>query len=312
MSSTATAWALQAVLSVLQGEPSDGLVTVRSTGATGTLPANSIGIPIVGGELHPEAAIQVLRNPVTVDHSWPVVLAGTNVSVVSIQAGLKVNLDAATQVRWTLPITGIEEVSVVAAGGLTGGTQLDVFGALRQIRTYKDLGSRPAAVEFFAAQLSDFPAAALAWMRSMPADGASTPALGQSSSRVGRGRRLFKHEWSLYLVTSRLDAGDLRTREGERLRDDVLDVLTDRTAFRGMTLSSPQGLEILSADVLHVTPTSYVDHVRFTTTYGQERRVIEPPDWNDWLKSRIVVRSPTAQPGAGDVLDFVDTTIDMT
>jgi hypothetical protein len=312
MSSTASAWALQAVLSVLQGEPSVGQVTVRSTSASGTLPAHSIGVPIVDGELHPEAAVQVLANPATADHSWPVVIAGTAVSVASVQAGVRVNLAAATQVRWSLPIAGIEEVSALAAGGLTGGTQLDVFGALRQIRTYKDLGSRPAAAEFFAAQLTDFPAAALAWMRTTPADGASTPALGPSTSRVGRGRRLFKHDWTLYLVTSRLDSGNFRTREGEQLRDAVLDVLSDRSAFRGMTVSGPQGLEILSADVLHVTPTSYVDAVRFTTTYTQQRRSIEPPNWADWLKTRLVVRSPVAQPGPADELDHVDITIDMT
>lgn len=312
MSSTANAWALQAVLSVLQGAPAVGLVTVRSTGATGTLPAHSIGIPIVDGELHPEAALQVLANPATADHSWPVTSAGVNVSVASIQAGLRPNLPAGTEVRWALPITGIEEVSTIAAGGTTGGTQLDVFGALRQIRTYKDLGSEPDADQVWRAQLGDFPGAVLTWARTLPADGASTPALGPATGRVGRGRKLFKHEWLLYLVTSRLDSSDLRRRESETLRDDVLDVLADRTAFRGMTVSTPQGLEILSASARLDTATSYVDMVRFTTTYTQQRRVIEPPDWADWVKTRLVIRSPVNQPGPTDTLDHVDTTITMT
>lgn len=312
MSSSANAWALQAVLSVLQGEPSLGSVTVRSTGATGKVPAHSVGIPVIDGALHPECAVQAPRNAAEDDRSWPVTSAGTAVPVISVQAGAHVNLAEDTPIRWYPPLEGIEEVSSVAPGGLTGGTLLNTFGSLRQIRFYKDIGSEPDAELFFQAQVSDYPAAALGWMRSLPADGASTPGIGPNTARAGRGRRIFKHEWSLYLVTSRMDSGDLRTREGEALRDRVLDVLSDRTAFRGQVVSLPQGLEILAAEFRIATPTSYVDRVRFTTTYTQCRAAIEPPDWADWLKTRLVIRSPDEQPDPGDTLDFVDTTIDMT
>lgn len=289
--------ALLGLLQVLMGPFATGTLTVRSTGATGTVPKHSHGIPLDGGELFDDALLVVQPNPATPDGSWAVTSAGTPVTVAAVLGGTKGNLASATQVRWDPPLAGIKAVSVTA-GALAGGsyfTSQPGTPTLRQARLYKEV-PRDVLDALFAGQMGeDTPAAVLAWESAGPADGTGIAAMGSTPSRVGSGKRLWKNNWVLFLVTSRLEGQGPRRRESDDFRDLALELLTDRTAWRGIPISSPQGLQIVEASVFRVLPTVYVDSIRFASTITLERR--DERTFNDWTKTRIRVEQPEQPPG---------------
>lgn len=301
--------AIEAVLARLQGPPAQGQLLVHSLDATGTVPMGACAIPEVNGGLFEEGTIFVRRNPATDDGSWPVVQGGTLVEVESIQGGEHVNLPGGTVYRWDAPLEGIELVSTAESTGLTGGTRSEALAALRAIRQYKSL-SALSVEEFFRAQAAcEYPAAVLAWAASAPLDGPMAAAPGPRSARVARGRMLFRHTWIIYLITSRLDSEGQRRREGERLRDDVLQILIDATGARSgqLRVSTDPGIEILSASVAKITPTSYVDRIEFATRVVLERRK-EAESFGPWLSTRL--RQQTAEQ-AGAPLDLPDARFPM-
>jgi len=210
--STYFARAIQALLQAQMGMYSSGNLLMRSTGATGTVPAHAFAIPILDNQLHEDALVFVQANPDTEDGSWEVTDSGTEIPVQSVQGGNHINQAAGVECRWDPELTGIEETSVVAVGGLTGGVQRTGRGTLRQVRMYKSLGSVPEAQDFFRAKVAHYPAGVLTWVASSPADGVSGPSLGPNTGRVGANRRLFQHDWQLFLVTSRQASAEERTR----------------------------------------------------------------------------------------------------
>jgi len=279
------------------GSIATGELLVHSEGLTGVVPFGAMAIPIVGGGLLEEATAFVPKNPATEDGSWPVVQAGTVVPVQSLQGGLVANTAPGTEYRWDEPLAGIELVSVSSAG-LTGGVASTAFAALQQLGLYKKLDQQSFEL-FMRAQLSQYPGAILAWESSMPLDGPMAATPGPRTARMGRGKFLFKHTWALWLVTARLDTEGLRRREGDTLRDDVMETLFDTASARGLRLAIEPGCEILGASVFGVTPTSYVDLVRFSTTVTLEHRP-QGAVYNDWLRTRL--RQTTDVNGEGPSL----------
>lgn len=277
---------LQALLQVLQGSYSSGAVTMTATGADVEVRAHAFGVPIVDGAEDESRLVKVEKNAAADTGYWTVTAAGTDVNVTSVQGGAHVNLPAATQVRWDPPMAGIEPLGAVAAGGLTGGARSTAFGALRQVRHYKDRGLQ-SALQFFQSQVADYPAALLSWESTSPADGASIPGIGADSTRLGNGRRMFAHNFELGVITSRRDGADIRRKEGDQLRDDLLELLTDRVSFRGCPISTGRGLQIVEARFLAVTQAVYIDVIRFACQYELKRR--EKREFHDWLTTRMQI-----------------------
>jgi hypothetical protein len=276
---------LQACLQVLQGDYSSGSVTATATGDPVELPRGTFGLPIIDGSEDESQAILVEANPDVEGGAWTVTSAGTPVSVTSIQGGTHVNLDVDTPIRWDPPITGLEATGVVAAGGLTGGTQATHYGALRQVRYYRDMGSNPGAVDFYAAGLHSYPAAVVGWESTMPADGAALPGIGPDSTRMGRGKREFVATFGLMLFTGRFDQTHARRKESDQLRDDVLELLTDRISYRDCFLSGPRGVQILEARHMGSRPNYYVDVVRVACHFVLSMR--DERTFHDWLTTRL-------------------------
>jgi hypothetical protein len=305
-SSTYLARAIQGLLQAQMGTYSEGSLVVRSTGATGTVPKHAFAIPIVDDQLHEDATVFVQANPDTSDGSWAVTDAGVELPVQSLQGGERMNLDAGVECRWDPELSGIEATSEVASGGLTGGILRTVRGTLRQLRLAKSFGSTPESQDFFRAQVSHYPGAVLAWLACYPADSSSGPSLGPQTARVSAGRRMWAHEWALSLITSRTASQELRIREGDQLRDDCLELLTDRCAYRGLQLSYREpGIEIIDARLARVTASSYVDLVRFATIYPLTRR--DERTFTDWLMTRNVIRTEDQTPYPE--IDLVDETL---
>lgn len=307
MSTVDNARAIQAALQPLMGTPATGQVTVHSTGATGTVPFGSTAIPVVTGDLREEATAFVPKNPASGDGSWPVVLAGTAVPIESLHGGPVGNVAAGVAYRWDPPLPGIEATSV-SVGAVAGGVASTAFAALKQIRVYKSL-TQANFEQFLRAQLSQYPGAILAWESTTPLDGpmAATPSPRQA--RVGRGKFLFRHTWLLWLVTSRLDTEAMRRREGDALRDDIIEILFDCMQARGLRVSNEPGAEILSASPFAATPTSYVDLIRFGCTVTVQHR--SAAQFNDWLRTRLRQQTDPQAPSSPPI-NLPDLTIPMT
>jgi hypothetical protein len=296
-----------AAIQPVMGPAATGALLVRSTSATGTLPAGSVALPVVDGALTEEGAVFAQKNPATADGSWAVTSAGVAVTVEALLGGTPANLPPiGTEYRWDPPVTGVESTSE-SSSAVTGGSFSGAFGGLLAAKHYKDLGGQIDAGTFFRAQLAQFPGVVLSWSGSTPLDGANAARPGPRSSRTGRGKILYRHEWLLWVVTSRLDSASSRTREGDVIRDDLMEMLTESRCVRGVfQVSNSPGLEILDARPFAVTPTSYVDLLRLGTTNTLVRR--NTATYTDWLNTRL--RQQTDEQD-DEKLDLPDVTIPM-
>jgi len=276
--------AIQALLQPLQGSFSSGTIAVRSTADTATLHPGSILCPVLDGSEAESCCVKVEKNPANSSGDWALTPNGAEVTVTSLQGGAHVNLPSGTLLRFDEPDAGVSPTATVATR-LSGGTRLDEFGTLRQVRVFKDIGSKLDQQSFFAAKLGEYPAAVLSWAATTPGDGSVSPSLGSDATRVGRGKRIYCHEWGLFLISSRIDSADRRRREGDVLRDRVIEQLSDCKEFRGLTISTPNGVKINDARPVSVTDRAYVDIVRFTTWFVLERQ--NERTFREWRRTSL-------------------------
>jgi hypothetical protein len=291
--------AIEAVLQRMQGPSALGQLLVHSTGPTGRVPPGAFAIPEAANASIEAATVFVKPNPATLDAKgnggyWNVTSGGTLVDVESVQGGLRPNLPAGTLYRWDDAIDGIELASHTLAGMTGGAFGGELGGRLRFVGQYKQL-SKVDAQTLFQAQAYDFPAAVLSWESSQPSDGPMQSSPGPRTTRVGSLRMIWRHIWTLFLITSRQDTAGNRRREGERLRDDALEILADCVSARGLWVSMSPGIEVLESRVFGISPTSYVDVVRFATHIVIRHRP-QPAAYNDWETTRITVSKATAPP----------------
>lgn len=306
MNTSDIARGILAALQPLMGLTAEGSLNVQATGVDVPLPAGSVALPVVDGAILDDGAVYATKNPATADGSWTVTAAGVTVPVEALHGGTPANLPLGTQYRWDPPVAGVEPLSASSVA-VTGGSFSGALGGILAARHYKDLGEQADASAFFRAQLAHFPGVVLSWAGSTPLDGANAARPGPRSSRVGRGKVLYRHSWLLWIVTSRLDSSSQRTREGDILRDDIMEVLTEARCVRGVfQVSNSPGLEILEARPFAVTPTSYVDLLRLGTTNTLRRR--DAATYNDWLTTRI--RQQTAAQ-EGEKINLPDITVPM-
>jgi hypothetical protein len=298
VSSVQNSRAIEAALQRLQGPASAGKLLVHATGADTALDPGSCAIPIDAAALDRRGMVFVKPNPAQSEGQWTVTAAGTLVDVEAIGGGTPGNKAAGTVYRWDPPLDGIELTSASDASGVTGGSFSGAYAGLRQYVYLKSL-NRSDVEALFAAQVYDYPAAALAWARTTPLDGPLAGSPGPRTARVGQNRMLYRHTWFLYLVTSRLDSEDARNLEADTLRDDVLELIQGarRTRNRAFAVSVEPGAEVQSADVFRVTPTSYVDLVTFNTIVSLEHNP-EPRVYHDWLRTRLRQQTAAQAPAA--------------
>jgi hypothetical protein len=135
--------------------------------------------------------------------------------------------------------------------------------------------------------MSQFPAVCLCWESTGPLDGPMAAQGVSRLARMGRGKFLYRHTWSLFLVTGRLDTQAQRQIEGDVLRTDVIETLFDTMGARGLRIAIEPGAEVLDARVFGVTPTSYIDLVRIGCTVTLQHRR-QTTEYNDWLRTRMV------------------------
>jgi hypothetical protein len=288
MSSLPNSRAITALLQPLMGTPGGGTVTAKALTGTVDLPPFGVLLPIVNGGIMEEAGVFVQKNPATENGNWSVTTAGTPIQVASLLGGPIVNR-ANLQYRWDPPMAGLDPL---ALGTVSGGMAADGFGALKQVRQYRNMS--PADLkELFAAQISNCPAAALAWEATQPLDG-PIPSVQMGTARMAKGKKRYRHMWTLFLITTRADNDARRRVEGDRLRDTVVELITEQQEARGLPVSD-SFLEINEARYLTSSPTAFVDIVRFSTTFAMTR--IDPRTFGPWLTTRFLAQTePIPQP----------------
>lgn len=302
--------AILARLGDLMGDRGAGQLLVHSTDATGTVPAGAIATPLAGEDLDEEAAVIVDENPATSDCSWPVTDAGTAVPVTPLLGGTVGDRPEGTVYRWQPTLDGIEEMSQPASGqAVSGGVDSTEPGAPRQIRAYKQV-SRADMQELFAAQAGRFPCILLAWEATQPLDGPLASEPGPRQARMGRVLMQYRNAWAAFLITSRMDGESLRRDESDLLRDMVTAQLFGAQKALGLRVSMEPGANIVDARVFRVSPSSYVDLVRFRTTYTEQMKRKAKTAYPDWKKTRV--RQQTEEQDDEPPINLPDATIDMT
>ncbi len=297
--------AICAAIQPLTGPAAAGKLLVHSTGPTGTVQAGAMAVPVRAGSLEEAGVVFVQKKAGVADGSWAVTSSGVLVDVQAINGGPIGNGDPGGPYRWAPTLTGIEATSAADGSGVTGGSFLAV-APLRQVRQYKQL-TKADLVEFFQAQLSDFPAVAIAWEGLQPLGGSMGSSPGPRTARAGTDVVLYRNTWLLFVVTSRLDTEIERRTEGDALRDAIVQRLHQRIAARGLRVSMAPGAEVLDARVFKVTPTSFVDVIRIGTSIALQFQHEEA--FNDWLRTRIV--EETAVGADGLRINIVDTKVPM-
>lgn len=303
---------IEAILQRMQGPSATGQLLVHSTAPTGRVPWGAFAIAEVASASIDAATVFVTPNPATLDADgnggfWDVTDAGALVNVESVQGGLRVNQPAGTVYRWDDPIDGIEPISSTPTGLSGGDFGGELGGRLRFVGQYKQFAKLDAET-LFRAQAYDFPAAVLSWESSQPSDGPMQSSPGPRTTRVGSLRMIWRHVWALFLITSRQDTAGQRRREGERLRDDALEILSDCVSARGLWVSMSPGIEVLESRVFGISPTSYVDVVRFATHIVIRHRPA-PAVYNPWETTRITVSKAAAPPSPA--ISLGDVKVDM-
>ena len=296
-----SARSIEAALQRLQGPAATGKLLVKAVVPNGSggfqpgpdvaLSPGTCAIPVDGNSLKEQATVFVKPNSASsekddADKAWTVTGAGTVVDVEAIQGGPAGNLGLGTRYRWDEPITGIELTSTSSVA-LTGGAFSGAFAGLKDFRHYKSL-DKTGLQALFRAQLGAFPAAALSRIGITPQDGPFAGSPGPRTARVSSRGMLYRLTFMLWVISTRLDGEQQRSREGEYLLGDVLEALQGATRVRNrcFAVSTEPGAEVQSAGVFDVSPTSYVDTVTIATTVVLEGRH-EPVDAHDWLRTRL-------------------------
>ena len=273
-----TARAIFALLTPLTGTRSSGAITARATGANVEIPRNSYLVP-TKRTIDPRVLLKTAA-------ATTVTAAGTAVNVLSVYGGGAVNLPEDTELRWVPGITGIEPTCTVTTA-FTGGTQADGFGVVRSLRMYEQIRNGSPEEDLWRAKADAFPALVLIWDSSEP------------SEPISRAGQRFRENWTLAVVSSRLENDDLRRAEGLSVLQQARGLLVGRHAVDGESFSGPPGIEIGRARRIVTKNSSYVYALAFTTVSTMERsddRVFQP-----WLVTRYDMDT-----GADPAVEVVD------
>lgn len=215
--------------------------------------------------------------------------AGTLVPVVTVLGGTEQTFPIGTVTRFDPPIAGLNPTATIetAVSGATGGE-------VKQVSYYEQLGAS-AARDLFSGKITRYPAIVLSWNDS---DQYEFTQKGADSNVDG---------WIAYVVVSRLDATERRTREGLDILDDLEELLVQRTGYDGLVVSR-HPIRIARRGRLAVTPQVYVYLIEFETSRIAVRRSLV--SGSPWNLSRVDVS--TGETPSDTIPVVVDNRIDMT
>ena len=290
MSIVGTARHLMAVLQPLMGDRSEGTVTIatRADVATLAIPKNYTLLPLRATTRgKPSLSPQM---PFRTTEAITATPAGVEVGVTSILGGLAYNLPASTSF---VPASEDNRIaSVEASTALAGATAYEGTGALKDVLVYESIGSSQAQRDLFLAKLVRTPAAVIVWESSA------------HEQNVGTDKTKVTEQWSIHVVVSRADAGELRALEGLEILDLVSELLGRRSGIDGAAITNGD-IKILSRARTAVADSAYIYSLRIqtgTTITRTDDRVFD-----EWLTtSYTLVSTPPDLALSPSVVTFVD------
>lgn len=132
-----------------------------------TVATGSLKITGVSGAFLPENTVLQTSNGKKYKTLSSLQLSGTTgtVKVASVDKGYSLNLSTGTELRLVSPVASIEDVAVVSAPGITGGTDLEALEDLRQrvIRSFRIIPHGGDADDYVSWALSS-PGVTRAWV----------------------------------------------------------------------------------------------------------------------------------------------------
>lgn len=285
---------IMALLQPLTGDRSSGTVTIATTEETASLELakNTNILPILPSSAPGSTAVAVAhQRPFRLAEAVTVTPDGVDVAVTSLLGGIAHNLPAGTRFRIAPEDNRI--ASIEASTDLAGATDYTGTGALKQVLMYEQIGGGNAQRDMFLAKLAGrCPAAVLVWES------------WTAQQRLASNKTKGLDTWSMHVVVSRADAGELRALEGLEILDLVMELVGMVEGVDGETITNGlsslvNGARVTAAD------SAYIYAVRFQTSRVITRR--DTREFLEWLTtSYTLVTTPPDEALSPSVVTLVD------
>lgn len=291
--------ALFAHLAPMSGTRATGTATfTNTTGSDIVLQPNRYLMPILNNEARPTRLYKVAPNPATITAGslasgqwcggeWTIPASGTlSVNVISNIGGADQNLPADATLRLVISIAGLNPIATLDAA-ITDGTNtmsLPFTGGdalLRRFVFWETLRAGESAADFFRASSGLFPAFLLVWTGSQTLQG-RTSGGQQGSTRLGRGDRAFRENFSAFIGTGSQGSADVRRMQGLIAMQAACRLLTDKVRNRDMEVLSAMGagLEIIDRVLAVAGAQHYIYQFDFSVNYVLAK--YEERSFGDW------------------------------
>lgn len=275
-----TARHLMAVLAPLTGPRSEGTITIKTRADVATLPIplNYHLLPMkkVAATGNQALAPQLPFRTIEAVEATP---AGVTVGVTSVLGGRIHNLESGTVFHEALKDNRI--ASIVATSSIAGASDYEGVGALKQVLMYEQIGSGEAQRNLFLAKLRKLPAAVLVWESS------------GSPEKVGPNKTKMLEQWTLHIVVSRLDSGELRALEGLDILDLASELLGRAVGIDGADFTNGD-LSLTGRNRVVAADSAYIYGLRFQTSTTITKREVR--EFGEWLKtSYTLVTTPETE-----------------
>lgn len=291
--------AILCVLGDLAGPRASGDVIVTAAAGDTFIAPGTYGIPVIDSKAVYARMLRVLPNGWApgpdgrqAPQPWPVTAAGSPVAVRAVSGGLAGNLPAGTPILWQPYDADLEPRGEVAAGGITGGLDVDGPGTCRRVIAFEAVGRDDAVSKFWQAKGEGFPAICVARVGS------------DVDEIVKVNEALRTHRFRIYIVSSRLDGDDERVEQLELLLDSIEKRLQGLADYEGEVFSGPPcetGAEAREASA----PTATIFSLEARIHYGLPRDDVRENDgrsWKPWETNRVRVAARETQSQASRTL----------
>lgn len=281
-----------------------GTISLRTTSGTYALAANAplYASPVIGGSIRPDIVFKT-------SGAYSLTTTPQTVQVRAVYGGADTNIHAGTVLRWLPPVSGLPATATLTQALSGGAAPTD--GSLEDAKQllFLEQLTQQASAELFAGKATRFPTLVLAW------DGSSHDGKGDGTlaGRAGRGVSIIEESWTLFVVTSRQDAEDMRRMQGLLLMQRARRLLNNwRTTEDGEILSAPAPLTVTRCRRVAVGPQVYVYALEVLAEHSEDRSIVDTRAYPDWETSREQLQTTPTDEHPDDPLTVVDQTQDMT
>lgn len=278
-----TAVRILQVLAPLTGGLSTGSVLASVPTGTLTMPAGTLLVPVVGGQLDHQRMARVVADTALTS-------APAAVALESVVGGLTQSF---TPTAWRFLGEPPGDATLAVSGGMAGATD----GPIKQAVIWERIGTASAAADLFKGKVGRYPAIVLAW------DGST------DTKKPGPGRIIHRDRWVAYLIVTRHDSHEARTYDGLDLLDAIEELLADATHTpSGERVSAPEG--VMPGDRARVQvpqlSTVHLYTMTFSSLLAVRRRSSAVA--TDWLSTSLTATTEarTASPDPDDGVEIVD------